>query len=63
MKQNVIEQLRKAIRDSGKTQLAIADATGIAQGNLSKFLKGERGLSLENFAVLCKLLQLKLVAT
>jgi len=32
MKQNVIDQLRKAIRDSGQTQLAISEATGIGQG-------------------------------
>ena len=60
MKRNVIEQLRKAIRESGETQLAISEATGTAQGNLSKFLKGERGLSMENFALLCDHLRLRL---
>ena len=43
-----------------KYQLSIAEATGISQGNLSKFLRGERGLSLENFAVLCDYFKLKL---
>lgn len=60
MKPDVIEQLRGAIRESGQTQLAIAEATGIDQGTISKFLRGARGLSLENFAVLCQHLKLKL---
>ena len=62
MKQlNVIERLRTVDRDSGESQLSIADATGINQGNLSKFLRGKRNLSLENFAVLCNYFKLKLV--
>ena len=58
---NVIDQLRKVIVDSGESQLSISEATGINQGNLSKFLNGERGLSLDNFAVLCAYFKLKLV--
>jgi transcriptional regulator with XRE-family HTH domain len=54
MKQNVIDQLRKAIEASGESQLAIGEATGINQGNLNRFLRGERGRSLENFAKLCQ---------
>ena len=41
------------IADSGESQLSISESTGIDQGNLSRFLRGERGLSLDNFAVLC----------
>jgi hypothetical protein len=62
MKQNVVDQLRKAVRDSGETQFAISESTGIAQGNLSKFLRGERSLTLENFTRLCQHLRLTLVA-
>jgi transcriptional regulator with XRE-family HTH domain len=40
------DQLRRAIRDSGMTRYAISVSTGIDQGTLSKFMKGERGLSL-----------------
>ena len=58
---NVIDQLRKVIVDSGESQLSISEATGINQGNLSKFLNGERGLSLDSFAVLCAYFKLKLV--
>ncbi len=61
MKRNIIDQLRKAINDSGESQLSIAEATGINQGNLSRFLRDERSLSLENFAVLCDYFKLKLV--
>jgi transcriptional regulator with XRE-family HTH domain len=40
------DQLRQAIRDCGMTRYAIFVKTGIDQGTLSKFIKGERGLSL-----------------
>ena len=62
MRRNVIDQLRKVIVDSGESQLSISEATGINQGNLSRFLRGERSLSLENFALLCTYFKLKLVA-
>lgn len=39
-------QLRQAIRDCGITRYAISVRTGIDQATLSKFMKGERGLSL-----------------
>jgi transcriptional regulator with XRE-family HTH domain len=56
------EQLREAIEKSGESQYAIAKATGINQGNLSKFLSGERGMSLDNIDLLCDYLKLKLVS-
>lgn len=40
------DQLRRAIRDCGMTRYAIAVRTGIDQASLSKFMTGERGLSL-----------------
>ena len=40
------ESLRRAIRESGMTRYAISVRTGIAQSTLSRFMKGERGLSL-----------------
>ena len=39
--------LRKAIRDSGLSQYAIWKACGIDKGNMSRFMKGQGGLSLE----------------
>lgn len=61
MKRNVIEQLRKVIVDSGESQVSISESTGINQGNLSKFLRDERNLSLKNFAELCRYYRLNLV--
>jgi transcriptional regulator with XRE-family HTH domain len=40
------ESLRRAIRDCGMTRYAISVRTGVAQSTLSRFMKGERGLSL-----------------
>jgi transcriptional regulator with XRE-family HTH domain len=56
------DQLRDAVEKSGESQRVIADATGINQGNLSRFLRGERGMSLDNVDALCAYLKLKLIA-
>jgi transcriptional regulator with XRE-family HTH domain len=40
------ERLRRAIRECGMTRYAISVKTGIDQATLSRFMKGERGLSL-----------------
>jgi len=40
------DQVRQAIRDSGLTCYRISQLTGIHESTLSKFLSGERGLSL-----------------
>ncbi len=60
MKRNVINQLRKAIAESEQSELAIAQALQIDQGNLNRFVKGERGVSMETFALLCDYLKLDL---
>ena len=39
---DIIDQLRQAVADSGKTQVEIAEATNLDQGNISKFLHGKR---------------------
>jgi transcriptional regulator with XRE-family HTH domain len=61
MKRNVIDQLRKAIAESGESQLSIANALDIDQGNLNRFVRGERSISIETFATLCEYLKLDLV--
>jgi plasmid maintenance system antidote protein VapI len=40
------EQLKKAIRDSGKTVNAVAVEAGVPQPVLHRFMKGERDLTL-----------------
>jgi transcriptional regulator with XRE-family HTH domain len=62
MKQNIIDQLRRAIRESEQTQLQIAEGSGVDQGTISRFLKGKRGLNMDSFAALCEHLKLKLVS-
>lgn len=62
MKYDVVEQLRRAMRASEQTQVKIAEGSGVDQGTISKFLRGERGLSLESYAALCKYFRLTLVA-
>ena len=46
MDERFSDHLRRSIRECGLTRYAIAVRTGIDQGTLSKFMKGERGLSL-----------------
>jgi plasmid maintenance system antidote protein VapI len=55
------EQLRQAILESGQTRYAIAKATGIGQDVLSRFVRGERGLSMESLDKLGLYLGLRIV--
>jgi transcriptional regulator with XRE-family HTH domain len=55
-----VDQLQHAIKRSGDTQYAIAQATGISQSVLNRFLNGERGISLDTAAKLCQYLDLDL---
>ena len=56
----VTEQLRQAIELSGQSRYAIWKATGIDQAQLSRFIVGERGLSLDALDRLCAHLGLEL---
>lgn len=59
-KQTIVDQLRQAIEESG-SQYAISQATEVDNGILSRFVRGERTISLETAATLCKHLGLELV--
>ena len=59
-KKTVTDQLILAIEESGQSRYAISMATGIDQGQLSKFVHGERGLSLATVDTLCSYLGLEL---
>lgn len=59
-KHNIIDELRRAIRDSGESEYAIGRATGVSQSILSRFVNGERGISLETAAKLASYLELEL---
>jgi plasmid maintenance system antidote protein VapI len=58
----ITAELRKAILNSGKTEYRVAKDSGVAQPIVNRFLRGERGISLETAAKLCKYLGLHLAA-
>ena len=60
MRDTFTERLRQAIRDSGMTRYAISVQTGIAQSTLCKFIKGERGMSLDSVDRLMECLGLEI---
>lgn len=55
------EQLRNAIDQSGLSKYRIAKDLQINQAQLSRFMRGQRGLSLELLDRLCAYLDLALV--
>ncbi len=59
-KRTMSDQLRQAIQRSGQSRYAICKALDLAQGQLSKFMHGERGLSLDVLDRLCAYLNLEL---
>ncbi len=56
------EQLREAIRQEERSRYRISLETGIAQGQLSRFMQGKCGLSLRSIDLLCECLGLGLTA-
>jgi hypothetical protein len=54
------DQLRRAVRDSELTRYAISVRTGIDQGTLSRFIQGQRGMSLESIDKLMDCLGLEI---
>lgn len=57
---SLTDQLRAAIRTSGQSLRALGRLSGIPSGNLSAFLNGKRGLSLDGADKLCRVLRLGL---
>ncbi len=43
----LFEQVRQLINDSGESRYSIWQATGITQSQLSQFMAGNKGLSIE----------------
>jgi hypothetical protein len=56
----VIDSIRKAIRQAKVSRYQIAQDTGIHESALSRFVSGERGLSMEAVDTLCDYLGLEL---
>jgi len=57
---SLTQQLKKAIRQSRLSRYVISKRTGIEQSALSRFMSGERGLTLESAEAICELLKLEL---
>lgn len=53
-------QLRRAIRECGQSLCQIADGSGVDDGALSRFMRGERGLTTKTLDRLCSYLNLEL---
>lgn len=48
--------LRKIIEESGRSQKAIAEESGVAAGQLSRFMRGNRSMTLKTVSGLAKTL-------
>ncbi|MCA9120999.1 MAG: helix-turn-helix transcriptional regulator [Planctomycetaceae bacterium] len=59
-RKTLAEQIRQAIIDSGITQYRIAKDTGISQPLLTRFVNGDRGISLDTADKLIEYLGLEL---
>jgi transcriptional regulator with XRE-family HTH domain len=55
------EQLRQAVLNCGETQYAVCKATGIDKTALSRFINGERGVSMKVLDTLGEYLGLQIV--
>jgi hypothetical protein len=57
---DVVEQLREAIRNSGQSLNHLSKLTGVGTDRLSRFVRGERTLTLPAVAKICSALHLHL---
>lgn len=57
---DLLQQLRQAIEQSDLSVYEIAKRSGVDRPNLGRFVKGERSLTLESAAAVCKVLRLRL---
>jgi transcriptional regulator with XRE-family HTH domain len=56
----LVEQLREAIRDSGQSLNQLGKAAGVGPNQLSRFMRGERTLTLPVAEKICAALGLGL---
>jgi transcriptional regulator with XRE-family HTH domain len=57
----IYDQIRKAIKASGKSRYRISKETGISEPALCRFMQNERGMSVERLEALAKHLGLEIV--
>lgn len=61
-KHKLTDQLRRAVADSGRTLGEFSRDTGIDKSALSRFVNGQRGLSMEALDVVGEYLGLRIAA-
>jgi hypothetical protein len=54
------DQLRQAIETCGQTRYRIAQATGISEATLCRFMSGDRGLPMKTLDTLADYLELNI---
>jgi transcriptional regulator with XRE-family HTH domain len=59
---NIAARLRVAVEAKGLTQAEVGVVIGQSQSQVSKYLRGEVPLDLEEFAILCQLVGLNAAA-
>jgi len=57
---SLVDELRDAILNCGQTEYRVSKESGVAQPILNRFLREERGISLETAAKVCTYLGLHL---
>lgn len=57
----ILDRLRQAIREGGKTRYRLAQESGIDESALSRLMSGERGLSIEAAEKLAETLGLEII--
>jgi transcriptional regulator with XRE-family HTH domain len=58
----IVEEVRKRIRECGRTQYAICKATGIEVSAMHRFMKSEQGITIDTLEKLMPILGLALVS-
>jgi hypothetical protein len=56
----VSQQLRRAVRESGRTLYRVSKDSGLSYPALHRFAAGKKGLSLDSLDKLCAYLKLRL---
>ena len=57
----VLNEIHRAIERSGETRYAIAKGSGVSQAQLSRFVNGQQGLSIEVIEALADYLELEII--
>jgi transcriptional regulator with XRE-family HTH domain len=57
------DQVRRAIENCGLTRYAIAKQTGITEGGLSRFMAGERDMTLRTLERIAPYIGVRLIVT